>query len=67
MNIESKTMAMCAIALGSNLGDSQAILESALAALDRTAGIQLKARSSWYQTKALTLPDSPPQPDYLNG
>ncbi|MBN8560293.1 MAG: 2-amino-4-hydroxy-6-hydroxymethyldihydropteridine diphosphokinase [Leptolyngbya sp. UWPOB_LEPTO1] len=51
-----------AIALGSNLGDSQAILESALSRLETVI-----ARSSWYQTKAVTLPNSPPQPDYLNG
>lgn len=52
-----------AIALGSNQGDSGAILESALSVLDRTPGISLQARSSWYQTKAV----GPPQPDYLNG
>lgn len=51
-----------AIALGSNLGDSRAILESALSRLDGVV-----ARSSWYRTKAVTLPNSPPQPDYLNG
>ncbi|MER3434236.1 MAG: 2-amino-4-hydroxy-6-hydroxymethyldihydropteridine diphosphokinase [Leptolyngbya sp. ERB_1_1] len=51
-----------AIALGSNLGDSQSILESALSRLESVI-----ARSSWYQTKAVTLPNSPPQPDYLNG
>ncbi len=51
-----------AIALGSNLGDSRSILESALARLENVI-----ARSSWYQTKAVTLPNSPPQPDYLNG
>jgi 2-amino-4-hydroxy-6-hydroxymethyldihydropteridine diphosphokinase len=51
-----------AIALGSNLGDSQAILESALSRLETVI-----ARSSWYQTKAITLPNRPPQPDYLNG
>ncbi|MBE9010946.1 2-amino-4-hydroxy-6-hydroxymethyldihydropteridine diphosphokinase [Pseudanabaenaceae cyanobacterium LEGE 13415] len=51
-----------AIALGSNLGDSRSILESALSRLEPVI-----ARSSWYQTKAVTLPNSPPQPDYLNG
>ncbi|GAP95967.1 2-amino-4-hydroxy-6-hydroxymethyldihydropteridine diphosphokinase [Leptolyngbya sp. NIES-2104] len=51
-----------AIALGSNLGDSRSILESAL---NRLATVV--ARSSWYQTKAVTLPNSPPQPDYING
>jgi 2-amino-4-hydroxy-6-hydroxymethyldihydropteridine diphosphokinase len=54
---------LCAIALGSNLGDSRAILEAALQSLAATPDITLKARSSWYQTKAV----GPPQPDYLNG
>lgn len=51
-----------AIALGSNLGDSRSILGSALSRLETVI-----VRSSWYQTKALTLPNSPPQPDYVNG
>jgi 2-amino-4-hydroxy-6-hydroxymethyldihydropteridine diphosphokinase len=53
----------CAIALGSNLGDSQHILEDALKKLAQTPGITLEACSSWYQTE----PVGPPQPDYLNG
>lgn len=53
----------CAIALGSNLGDSQAILEGAITTIAQTPGIILQARSSWYQT----APVGPPQPDYLNG
>jgi 2-amino-4-hydroxy-6-hydroxymethyldihydropteridine diphosphokinase len=52
-----------AIALGSNIGDSRTILESALATLAQTSGITLQARSRWYQTVAV----GPPQPDYLNG
>ena len=52
-----------AIALGSNLGDSRAILTAALETLAQTPGIILATKSSWYQTKAL----GPPQPDYLNG
>ncbi|WP_339383855.1 2-amino-4-hydroxy-6-hydroxymethyldihydropteridine diphosphokinase [Fortiea sp. LEGE XX443] len=52
-----------ALALGSNLGDSQAILAAAIAHLSRIPGIQLEAISSWYQTKAV----GPPQPDYING
>lgn len=52
-----------AIALGSNLGDSQHILEDALKKLAQTPGITLQACSSWYQTE----PVGPPQPDYLNG
>jgi 2-amino-4-hydroxy-6-hydroxymethyldihydropteridine diphosphokinase len=52
-----------AIALGSNLGDSLAILESAVAVLAATPQIQVEARSRWYQTQAV----GPPQPDYFNG
>ena len=53
----------CAIALGSNLGDSCAILDGAIAALEDVPGIVVQARSHWYQT----APVGPPQPDYLNG
>lgn len=52
-----------AIALGSNLGDSRAILDSSLKILDQTPGISLELQSSWYCTE----PVGPPQPDYLNG
>jgi 2-amino-4-hydroxy-6-hydroxymethyldihydropteridine diphosphokinase len=55
--------AQCAIALGSNLGDSLSIVKDALKILAQTPGITLKAHSSWYQT----APVGPPQPDYLNG
>lgn len=51
-----------AIALGSNLGDSHAILETALKTLANTRGILLQAQSPIYQTAAV----GPPQPDYLN-
>ncbi|MEK0187800.1 MAG: 2-amino-4-hydroxy-6-hydroxymethyldihydropteridine diphosphokinase, partial [Oscillatoriales cyanobacterium] len=52
----------CAIALGSNLGDSLTILKSAIATLNNTPGIEVKSHSSWYQT----APVGPPQPDYIN-
>lgn len=52
----------CAIALGSNLGNSQQILQAALAALEATSGIQVRTYSRLYQT----APVGPPQPDYLN-
>jgi len=55
--------AKTALALGSNMGDSQAILEAAIATLAQTPGIFLEAKSNWYKTKAV----GPPQPDYLNG
>ena len=60
--------ATAAIALGSNLGDSFTTLNAALEVLETTAGIQVQARSRWYQTPAL-LPAgaTAPQPDYLNG
>jgi 2-amino-4-hydroxy-6-hydroxymethyldihydropteridine diphosphokinase len=53
----------CAIALGSNLGDSLTTLELALTKLAAVSGLELQARSRWYQTKAV----GPPQPDYWNG
>ena len=52
----------CAIALGSNLGESLTILKSAIAILNNTPEIAVKAHSSWYQT----APIGPPQPDYIN-
>jgi 2-amino-4-hydroxy-6-hydroxymethyldihydropteridine diphosphokinase len=55
------------LALGGNLGDKRATLEAAIIALDSTPGIKVKARSSLYETVALTLQglDSE-QPSYLN-
>ncbi len=51
------------IALGSNLGNSLAILNQTLVALDRRPGIRVMAHSQWYQTP----PQGPPQPSYWNG
>jgi 2-amino-4-hydroxy-6-hydroxymethyldihydropteridine diphosphokinase len=51
-----------AIALGSNLGDSQAILTAALQAISETPGITLRTVSHYYRTVAV----GPPQPDYIN-
>lgn len=56
-------MKTSAIALGSNLGDSYAILEAATKTLAQIPRIILQAKSSWYQSKAV----GPPQPDYING
>ena len=58
-------MAECAIALGSNQGNSLDILERSLNVLNLIPGIALKTTSSWYQTKPVGTPQ--PQPDYLNG
>jgi 2-amino-4-hydroxy-6-hydroxymethyldihydropteridine diphosphokinase len=52
----------CAIALGSNLGDSRRTLQLALAALHSPPDQLLVAQSSLYQTVAI----GPPQPDILN-
>ncbi len=56
-------MGKCAIGLGSNLGDSLAILTGAIDRLKTHPQIELIAVSSWY----ITAPVGPPQPDYLNG
>ncbi|RCJ37375.1 2-amino-4-hydroxy-6-hydroxymethyldihydropteridine diphosphokinase [Nostoc minutum NIES-26] len=55
--------ARCAVALGSNIGDSHAILEAAIERLAHAPSIVLQAKSRWYTTKAV----GPPQPNYLNG
>jgi len=54
--------ARVAIALGSNLGDSRTIVESALKTLAYTSGMALLRQSQLYQTAAV----GPPQPDYIN-
>lgn len=56
-------MGQCAIGLGSNLGDSLAILTGAIDRLKTHSQVELVAVSSWY----ITAPVGPPQPDYLNG
>ncbi|MGB3691617.1 MAG: 2-amino-4-hydroxy-6-hydroxymethyldihydropteridine diphosphokinase [Spirulinaceae cyanobacterium] len=57
------TLKKCAIALGSNLGDSPTILNNALQRLNQVPDLTLKAHSNWYLTPAV----GPPQPDYING
>ncbi len=56
------TVVPCAIALGSNLGNSQHILRSALLALHTPPDLEVVAQSSLYQTVAI----GPIQPDILN-
>ncbi len=61
----SSTRVVAAIALGSNLGDREKFLRSALTRLDRTAGIVVLRRSTWHETE----PDGGPegQGPFLNG
>ncbi|NJO46771.1 MAG: 2-amino-4-hydroxy-6-hydroxymethyldihydropteridine diphosphokinase [Oscillatoriales cyanobacterium RM1_1_9] len=54
---------LAAIALGSNLGDSLTIIQSALDLLNYTPNVTVQSHSHWYQT----IPIGPPQPDYING
>ncbi|MBW4463371.1 MAG: 2-amino-4-hydroxy-6-hydroxymethyldihydropteridine diphosphokinase [Nodosilinea sp. WJT8-NPBG4] len=56
------TAVPCAIALGSNLGNSRKTLQQALTALHQNCYIEVIAQSSLYQTVAI----GPPQPDILN-
>jgi 2-amino-4-hydroxy-6-hydroxymethyldihydropteridine diphosphokinase len=51
------------IALGSNLGDRDDILQGALDAIAGIAGVRLLAASPVYETVPV---GGPPQPDYLN-
>lgn len=60
MNVEQGSCV--AIALGSNVGDSHAILDNALKVIAHTPDIVLNAQSHYYQTVAI----GPPQPDILN-
>lgn len=52
----------CAIALGSNLGDSPQTLITVMDRLATMADTQVTARSHLYKT----APVGPPQPDYIN-
>ena len=56
-------LSLCAISLGSNLGDSRSILIGAIDQLKIHPQIEVVAVSNWYTT----APIGPPQPDYLNG
>lgn len=56
-------MSKCAIALGSNLGNSLQILTQASQSIEQTIALTTVHCSHWY----LTAPVGPPQPDYLNG
>jgi 2-amino-4-hydroxy-6-hydroxymethyldihydropteridine diphosphokinase len=54
---------MAAIALGSNLGNSLAMVKGAVEVLSHEATTELVAQSHWYKTIAV----GPAQPDYVNG
>ena len=62
---------LCAIALGSNLsseiGNSEKIVQAVIAQLATHPEIEVLRVSRWYRTKAIVLPNSAPQPDYING
>lgn len=60
---DASSIGLAAIALGSNLGNSLEIVESALQSLARQPDLNLIAVSRWYKTIAI----GPPQPDYING
>ncbi|WP_267384230.1 2-amino-4-hydroxy-6-hydroxymethyldihydropteridine diphosphokinase [Cyanobacterium sp. uoEpiScrs1] len=53
----------CAVALGSNLGNSFNILEETIHIFRQLSEVYLKSYSHWYET----VPIGPPQPNYLNG
>lgn len=55
-----------AIGLGSNLGEPVLQLHTALEALANDADLKFLKTSGFYQSKALTLLDAPPQNDYIN-
>jgi len=59
-------MKLCAIALGSNLGNSLEIVKQAIEKLDQHSQIEIQSVSNWHRTKAITL-STTPQPDYING
>jgi len=54
------------IGLGSNLWEPVLHLQSALKKLQNDTDMQLLKVSAFYQSKALTMPDAPPQNDYIN-
>lgn len=61
--MSDEKMVSCAIAIGSNLGDSQKTLEQAIHRLENFPHLTLNTVSSWYET----VPVGPEQPNYLNG
>ena len=58
-------LTVAGIALGSNMGDRQKHLRTALIALERTPGVTVLRRSTWYATEPVGGPCD--QPEFLNG
>ncbi|MBU1006433.1 MAG: 2-amino-4-hydroxy-6-hydroxymethyldihydropteridine diphosphokinase [Candidatus Omnitrophica bacterium] len=54
----------CYIGIGSNLGDRQGNIDSAVQKLRKATGIEVKKISRIYETESV---GGPPQPKYLNG
>jgi 2-amino-4-hydroxy-6-hydroxymethyldihydropteridine diphosphokinase len=57
---------LACIALGANLGDREATLRAALAALAESGAVRVLRTSALHETDAVTLPGAPSQPAYLN-
>lgn len=56
----------CYISLGSNLGDPLVHIQTALETIHSHSNLTVLQISSFYQSEALTMPESPPQNDYIN-
>ena len=58
-------MARCLLGLGSNLGDREATLNAALAAIDALPDVQMRKKSKWFGTRPIGGPAG--QGEFLNG
>ena len=64
--INKKSSMISYIGLGSNLGEPLLQLKTALGQLQEHAQMELLKVSGFYQSKALTMPGTPSQSDYIN-
>ncbi len=55
-----------AIGLGANLGDRRAAIARAMEVVARLKGVRVELVSTVHVTRAVTLPGSEDQPDYMN-
>ena len=62
----SVNQALCHLALGSNVGDRTAAVNTAIDAIGALNGVMVVARSSIIETDAVTLDGADPQRDYRN-